>query len=218
MKLSGMVCAVIMVASGFSWSQHTATQPAPSLPDGKSVMVEGRIVSVNVSGRSLVLKANVEKVDTFSVDKEVVIKAGKIPQTVRDVKPDLPVQVRYGVENGKKVMRFLSIKPLHPEAPELKIKGAEMIMAEGVIQSVEDSGATMIIRAPVERQDTFAVDSAAIIRAGAKKMELGEIKIASYVNVQYVVEKGKKVVKSIIGKIKKFENETGKVKKYEIPL
>jgi hypothetical protein len=222
MKLSGFAWAAVLAAAGCVWAQHAGT-PAPQKEE-KPVMVEGQIVSVDVAGRSLVMKAKVFRVDTFTVDKEVVIRAGKMPRTVQDIKPDIPVQVRYGVENGKKVMKFLSIqpmhsdKPLHPEAPELKIKGADMIVTEGVIQSVDVSGATMIIRAPVERQDTFSVDSAAVIRAGAKQVALGEIRVSSYVNVRYVEEKGRKVVKSIIGRIKKYGSETGNVKKYEVPL
>lgn len=216
MRLYGIACAAILLAAGSAWSQKAA---APS-PQEKPVMVEGRIVSVDVSGRSLVLKANIVRVDTFSVDKEAVIHAGKARRTMHDLRPDVAVMVRYVIENGNKILKLLSVKPLHPEAPEPVIKGEDMIVAEGVIQSIKDSGATMVIRASVERQDTFAVDSAALIRSGPKKVTLGEINISSYVNIHYVVEKGKKVVKSIMGKLKKSinENQPEGEKKYEVPL
>jgi len=202
MKYNSHVLLITMLAA-FSW-----TGQAPAAVSGeKPVVVEGQIVSIDVAGKSLVIKAKIEKEDTFDVTSAAIVKAEKSNQTITDLAPESPVRVHYTVNRGRMVAAQITTQPLWREAPPPIIQGDEVIMAEGVIKSIDNKGGTMIIRAALEQQDTFAVDSNADIKADNRLSTLDEIRNFAGVRLHYIIQQGKKVARRIVGTNRKHGDE-----------
>jgi hypothetical protein len=201
---SVILSTAISITLGMGAQNMTASQEYnTSMSDGTVSMREGRILSVDCIGRVIVISVPVEQVDTFVVRNDVVISGEKDLKRVIESAPVSPVRIRYVRENGKKIMRYLNVKPVHPEIPEPIVKNEQMIVAEGRIKSIENAGNTMIFIANADIIDTFTLDSNTIIRAERQPIQLADVSRYSVANVQYVMNKGKKVLTSIIGKIKK---------------
>jgi hypothetical protein len=202
-KLASSILVFLSFAS-WTWpGQQQATNPPLQSQESTPVLREGRIVSVDVAGKSIVVKAKIEREDTFSVDSVTIIKPAKPHSTVRDLVLKSLVRVRYAIKEGKKVATHIILQPLWRESPPPIVKGENAIVAEGVIQSINNKGDVMIIRAAVEQQDTFAIDSTAIVKAGNRVSSLNEIKNYISVNVHYTVKEGRKIVNKIIGTVKR---------------
>jgi hypothetical protein len=169
--------------------------------DARKVLVEeGKIVSADVQGGLLVLRATVEARDTFLLDKAAeVIKPEKANPTVRDLEQDSRVRVHYRNVQGTKVASTIISLPAHrQEVPPPIIQGIDMIVAEGTIRAIDNSANTMIISAQLEAQDTFALDKSAVISAGQKVSTLDEARNFAFVTIRYTLDKGRKFIREII--------------------
>ncbi|HUI93497.1 MAG TPA: hypothetical protein VLX68_14725 [Chitinivibrionales bacterium] len=203
MKRTFAIVLLLGLCAGWTFAVQEAKQASAPSSLQSPVMIEGRIVSVDIAGKSLVLKANIEREDTFKVDSAVIIKAGKINATMKDLAPKIPVHVHYSIKEGKKIAMRIATQPMWREAPPAVIKGYDVIMAEGVIRSIRDQGRTMIISAALEQQDTFSLDSNAVIKAGNRLSTLDEIKEYAKAQIHYTIEGGRRIAHKIIGTIKK---------------
>lgn len=204
MKMNKLSILVLMSFTLLAWpEQNQATQPVPKSQEDNPVLVEGRIVSVDVDGKSIVLNAKIEKEDTLSIDSTTVIKPEQPHTTVRDLVLKSLVRVQYAIKEGRKVATHIIPQQIWRESPPPIVRGENAIVTEGVIQSINNKGDAMIIRAAVEQQDTFAIDSNAIIKAGNRVSTLNEIKNYVSVNVHYTMREGRKVISKIIGTVKK---------------
>ncbi len=163
---------------------------------------EGRIVSVDAMGSVIVLRARIERKDTFAVGNASVTSPGQKLSTVKDLAPGSPVRVKYAPVKGIKLAAEIVAMPKPwQETPPAIVQGDNMVVAEGTIRSIDDAGNTMIITASTEREDTFALDKSAVIRAGNRMSTLGELRNFVSVNVRYTLQNGKRIVNAIIGTI-----------------
>jgi hypothetical protein len=161
---------------------------------------EGKIVSTDVRGTSLILKATIFAKDTFTIGKAAIIRPEKPNAMAKDLEPDLPVRVSYQRVKGEKVASTIfSLKEHWRESPPPIVQGNDVIVQEGAIHSIDDNGNSMIISVALEKQDTFTLDKSAVIRSGIGRSSLGEVSDMVAVQVRYVLEKGKKVIKEIVG-------------------
>jgi|WetSurMetagenome_2_1015567.scaffolds.fasta_scaffold00396_26 hypothetical protein len=197
--MKGTSVLLFVLTATFAWPRAAGQQTAGALQKDKSVVVEGSIASVDVDGRSLVLRAKIEREDTFDIGSAVIIKPETPHPAIADLVRNSLVEVRYTMSKGIKVASHIIMQPFKRETPPSIIQEENVIVAEGSITSINDKGGTMVIRAALDRLDTFAVDSAAVIRADGRVSTLDEVKDYLSVNVRYMMKEGRKVIGKIIG-------------------
>ena len=75
-----------------------------------------------------------------------------------------------------------------------------MIIVEGEISSVNEVGKSLVLKATVLQDDTVALDPGTVIKAGAEKSSLKELKPDCSVNIQCTMKNGKRVATCVDAK------------------
>ncbi|MGB7568501.1 MAG: hypothetical protein WBM07_11620, partial [Chitinivibrionales bacterium] len=123
------------------------------------------------------------------IDKSAIIRAGRTVTGRKDLTPDKYVKANYEIIKGEKHATGVLIYPEGSFLPDTAELGKDVLIAEGTIQSINDSGNVMLLKAPLEKEYVFSLDPAAVIKSGKKIVPLKELKPMYEIRVIYS-EKG----------------------------
>lgn len=197
MKQIKLLQTIVLVAGAFCFSHAINNSPEnfQKTPSGK--IIDGSISSVDIEHNMFVMKTRITKIDTIHLNKSAVIKSGRVVAGRKDLKPDKYVKANYEIIQGKKFATAIVTYPEGSFLPDTTELGKDVLIAEGTIQSIDDTGTVMVLKAPIEKEYIFTLDPGAIIRSGKKSIPLMDLKPNYEIQVIYSEKGSRNIATSV---------------------
>jgi len=192
----------LLLAAGFMFVvlnfAHSRGDPPDNIQSNSTGKIaEGTIQSVDIEHNMFIMKTRITKIDTLHLDKSAIIRAGRAVTGRKDLTPDKYVKANYEIIKGEKHASSVLIYPEGSFLPDTAELGKDVLIAEGTIQSINDSGNVMVLKAPLEKEYVFSLDPAAVIKSGKKIVPLKELKPRYEIRVIYSEKDSRNIATSV---------------------
>jgi hypothetical protein len=200
MKQKKLSLVLILLIAGFHFtlSKENSSDKRQAVSAGS--MMEGIIMSTDIEHNAFVMKTLITRTDTIHIGKSAIIKAGRHVAGRKDLKPENYVKAKYELEKGKKVATSILTYPEGSFLSDTTDLGKSVLIAEGTIQSVDETGSMMVLKAPLEKEYIFSLDPDAVIKSGMKHIPLKDLQPNYEIKVIYSEKGSRNIATSIEAK------------------
>lgn len=200
MKQKNLSLIPILLIAVFHCIQSKENPPDTHQTVPLGTMMEGTIMSTDIEHNAFVMKTLITKMDTLHIDKSAVIKAGRRVAARKDLKPESYIKAGYEMEKGKKVATNIMTYPEGSFLSDTTDLGKSVLIAEGTIQSVDETGSMLVLRAPLEKEYIFSLDPDAVIKSGIKRVPLKDLQPNYEIRVIYSEKGSRNIATSVEAK------------------
>lgn len=197
MNRINLLLAPLFIIAALPFTQALGDPPDNIQRNSIGKIAEGTIQSVDIEHNMFIMKTRITRIDTLHINKSAMIRAGRVVTGRKDLTPDKYVKANYEIIKGEKHATSVLIYPEGSFLPDTAELGKDVLIAEGTIQSINDSGNVMVLKAPLEKEYVFSLDPVAVIKSGKKIVPLKELKPRYEIRVIYSEKDSRNIATSV---------------------
>ena len=191
---------IFLLISVFSSTQSKENSPDTHQTVSSGTMMEGTIMSTDIEHNAFVMKTLITRMDTIHIGKSAIIKAGHAGAGRKDLEADNHVKASYEIKKGKKIATSILTYPEGSFLSDTTDLGKSVLIAEGTIQSVDETGSMIVLKAPLEKEYIFSLDPDAVIKSNKKNIPLKDLQPNYEIRVIYSERGSRNIATSVEAK------------------